>query len=293
MTSLRSLIVAAVILFSLPASAHNGSINFTDEERAIHEAAVETILQTAADCLEHDIQHHWSFFKKHGISPYYGDRSKFGKLSWADKKKFLADMGKNPALLNQMAPTSCVGLTLKCLSAGFKAVGQEPYSQRIRAYVNLNGVDGTALQAALQKLNWKILYWNPDSRLNTAWDKAEQAKDPENKDRFWGFHEYNYKNATRRGRYLYNTVDDARLLVNFGTRTPSTLEQVPFFVGTAHQGYHVFPGTYGKVVEAHSTRAIDDFKTLETDDFNPLAGAAPTGGTYKTGLIAVPARYAR
>lgn len=293
MTLLRLFAAIALVSFTPSAEAHRGSISFTTQEREIHAAGLDTILQTAAGCLEHDIDHHLSFFRKYGISPYYGDRSEFGKLSWAQKKTYLAQMGKNPALLSKMEPTSCVGLSLKCLGAGFKAAGQDEYWQRLRAYVNLNDVDGTALQAGLQQLGWEILYWNPDSRKSAKWDRAEQAKNPTNSDRFWGYHEHNYRSATGRGRYLYNKVDDARLLLDFGSRNPKVLRNIPFFVGTAHQGYHVFPGTFGKVVEAHSTRKINDIKTLESDDFNPLAGKAPTGGMYKSGLIAVPPGYTR
>jgi hypothetical protein len=81
--------------------------------------------------------------------------------------------------------------------------------------------------------------------------------------------------------------------VNFGASTPAILRSTPFFVGTAHGGYHVFPGTAGQVIESHSTRRINDSHTMESAAFNPLAGLAPTNGSYKSGLIAIPGRYAR
>ena len=87
---------------------------------------------------------------------------------------------------------------------------------------------------------------------------------------------------------LFRSVDDYRKLVNFGAETPELLKQIPFFVGIAHAGYHVFPGTFGRVLEAHSTKKITDPKNLESAPFNPLAGEGPTGGMYHSGLIAIP-----
>jgi len=287
----------AIVALASPLTSHafKGSISFTREEIVAHEAKVDQILSYAANCLERDISHHRSFFAKHGISPFYGDRSSFAKLTPAGKRQVIRSYGANPSLLSQMTTTSCVGLVLKCLGGGFKAAGEDQAAtwQRLRAFTMANAVDGSALQHGLQKLGWKILYWNPDTRMNKKWDAAERAKNPSNKDRFWGYHEANWWNARNKGRYLYNTVDDARTLVDFGPFVPAFLKKIPFFLGIAHQGYHVFPGTYGQVVESHSTRKINDPRTLESEPFNPLNGEAPTGGMYKTGLIAVPAKFLR
>ena len=287
------LLIVVLFLAMAPslAPAHTGSISFTEEEIARHEQTQEQLLQVAGDCLQNTIDYHKKFFRKYGISPYYGDRSMFGKLPDAEKREYLRRMRLDPKLLSQMESTSCVGLTLKCLGKGFRAVDQADLWARVREYVMLNDVDGTALQAALQKLGWKILYWNPDIRMNKRWDDQEKAKDPENKNRYWGYHEYNWMMASKRGRYLYNTVDDARTLVNFGRRVPDYLLDIPFFVGTAHGGYHVFPGKFGVVIEAHSTRRITDSQTVQSAFFNPLGGGAPTDGTYYSGLIAVPGKY--
>lgn len=288
---------ALALLFSLPVSlpaqaGYDGSISFTRAERAAHEAAIDVISDASANCLRRDLQHHQDFLRRYGISPYYGDRGTFGKLSYADKKRFLQRMGKNPALLEQMEPISCVELAINCLGEGFRAGGQADVWKRIREFTVRNGVDGMATQYALQKLGWKILYWNPDVRRNQSWDRGERRKNPTNSDRFWGYHEENWQ-AAQRGHYLYNQVDDVRELVNFGGDVPRFLQNIPFFFGIAHGGYHVFPGTYGKVVEAHSTRQITDPKSLESDWFNPLANEGPTGGTYHSGLIAVPGKYLR
>lgn len=285
------LLLASLTLTTPALAGHQGSISFTEEERARHLEGQDQVLATAASCLETDIKRHHDFYRRHGFSPFYGDRSSFGKLSHAGKRDYLRRLGVDPGLLRQMEATSCVGLVLKCLGQGFKTAGQGDLWERIRQFTRLNGVDGTAMQQGLRELGWKVLYWNPDVRMNREWDLAERRKDPTNKDRFWGYHENNWQGASKRGRYLYNDVDDARLLVSFGERVPGVLKAIPFFVGTAHGGYHVFPGTFGRVIESHSTRLITDEKSLESDEFNPLAGRAPTGGMYKSGMIAIPAKY--
>src|SRR5256885_593948 len=92
MKCLRLLTAFAWIGLALSASnalAHTGSLSFTEEEKALHEPGVDQILSTAAACLERDIAHHKDFFKRYGISPYFGDRSAFGKLSTAEKKTYL------------------------------------------------------------------------------------------------------------------------------------------------------------------------------------------------------------
>lgn len=278
-------------LHTTPAVAgFKGAISFTEQEKALHLEGQDRVLAAAAACLESDIAAHKAFFRRHGFSRFYGDRSAFGKLSSSDKRRYLARSGFSSSLASQMEATSCVGLALKCLGKGFNDAGQGELWQRIRQFTMLNGVDGTAMQEGLRALGWVVLYWNPDVRLNQSWDRAEKRKDPANSERFWGYHEYNWGIA-QKGRYLYNQVDDFRALVNFGEQGPALLKNVPFFLGTAHGGYHVFPGTMGKVIESHSTRAITDPKSLEADEFNPLAGKAPTGGMYKSGLIAVPAKY--
>jgi hypothetical protein len=289
-----SLLLALALLASVPAFAgHKGFISFTEEERARHEATQDQLLSTAASCLEADLSYHLSFYRKHGISPFYGDRSSFGKLRHGSKRNYLRRIGRNPNLLNQMRPTSCVGLALKCMGKGFEAAGQADLWQRIRAFTLLNEADGTAMQAALQQLGWKILYWNPDVRLSDDWDRQERRRNSRNTDRFWGYHQYNWMLASRHNKYLYNKVDDVRLLVNFGRQVPPAIKAVPFWLGIAHGGYHVFPGMGGRIVEAHSMRLLNDVRTLEAEPFNPLAGKAPTQGTYKSGLIAVPAKYVR
>ena len=287
-------LVAIMTLAPLTTSAgYQGSISFSPEEIATHDQGVDRIVSSAAACLQRDLDHHRTFFQRYGFSPYYGDRGSFGKLSYEGKREYLRESGFNPALLSQMQPISCVELMLNCLGEGFNSANAADFWQRIRQFTILNGVDGMATQYALEKLGWKTLYWNPDTRLNRQWDSQEREHNPSNSDRFWGYHEEYWQSVQHEGRYLYNVVDDFRRLSNFGATSPEFLKPIPFFVGTAHGGYHVFPGTYGRVVEAHSTKAITDPKSLQSASFNPLAGLAPTDGMYHSGLITVPGKYLR
>lgn len=291
---LSTIIVAITISLLLPPKANAGfasSISFTDQEREQHVQSLPLLLSDAAKCLSEDLKHHQDFYRAHGISAFYGDRSSFAKLSHAERRNLVAGLGKSPSLVDQMQPTSCVGLTMKCLGRGFKTAGQADLWHRLVVYTDANGVDGTALQDGLQKLGWKILYWNPDVSRNREWDQTEREEHPDNHDSFWGQHEANWRSIKDHDRYYLNRVDDRVSLVDFDNHTPEALKKVPFFVGTAHMGYHVFPGSFGVVTEGHSTRQITDPKTLQSAWFNPLEGGAPTDGEYRSGIIAVPPGY--
>ncbi|MGZ3685582.1 MAG: hypothetical protein ACXVCI_17100, partial [Bdellovibrionota bacterium] len=100
--SLALLLAALAIAPQAAKAGFQGSISFTDDERAAHEQAVDQIESTAAACLARDLNHHKTFFQRYGFSPYYGDRGSFGKLSYEGKREYLRQNGFNPALLEQM-----------------------------------------------------------------------------------------------------------------------------------------------------------------------------------------------
>lgn len=269
-------------------SGFNGTLNVTAIEFAQHFQLSEELSKVAASCVESTYEFHREFYSDHGISPFYGDRSRFGKLSYREQKSEFKRRGWSVSLLEQMRPLSCVGLALGCLEEGFHATGQDLVWNRVKAFVRANGQDGLALQHALQKLGWKVLYWNPNTRNNEDWDDDERSNDEENRKKFWGYHSYHWYTVTKSAKYDYNKVDDAKLLVDFGTRLPAEFRRVPFFVGTAHGGYHVFPGTFGRVIEAHSTREITDPNEVESAEFNPLRNGGAPHGHYYSGLMAIP-----
>jgi len=287
----KNVFLASLLLLATAAFSFEGEVSFSSEEIRRHQESLNLVIEEAADCLQRDLDHHARFYQQYRISPFYGDRSEFAKMTPAQKRQVLRSLGLQPQLLSQLQPTSCVGITLKCLGSGFAKAGQQDLWAKARAFTVLNNVDGTALQFALQKLGWKVLYWNPDTRFNERWDFNEQSKDPQNTQRFWGYHSYRWATVRSRKLYMYNPVDDATSLVNFDRRVPQRFQAIPFWVGTAHTGYHVFAGTFGRVVEGHSTRAINDPQTVETSFFNPLEVGGGPRGQYFSGLMAVPPYY--
>lgn len=287
---MKLLLTIILMTLTLPSFAQSfrGEISFTNAERAKHRWGVRAIVEEASRCLEGELQTHQEFFRRHGFSMYYGDRSTFAKMNWTERKNYLRRLGKNPDFVEIMKPTSCVGLTLNCLERGFASAGQADLWKRVADFTRLNNQYGNALQHALQELGWTLMYWNPAPERNEEWDRAEQRRNRNNTDRFWGYHAYRYLTVTRHGRYYFNRVDDQTTLLGFGTRVPESFKRIPFFVGTAHTGYHVFPGSYGRVIEGHSTRPLTDFDTIESSPFNPLATGGGPRGQYRTGLMAVP-----
>ena len=87
-------------------------------------------------------------------------------------------------------------------------------------------------------------------------------------------------------------IHDSVSLVGFEKNQPTFFENIPFFVGIAHAGYHVFPGRRGEVIEAHSMRNLDSIKNLEYSKFNPLnSGGGPLWTAkerYRSGVIVTP-----
>jgi hypothetical protein len=265
-----------------------GQIQFSSAEKQAHNQQIDTITKVARKYLDDIWKEHQTFYEKHGVSKFYGDRN----LSLNTRNKRIAalqEAGVSTSLVDQLQPTSCVGLTLNSLAAGFEAPGDADLAKAWKKtydYTRLNDVDGSALLDALQKLGWEICYWNPSPQNNAKWD----ADDGNRKSR--GYHAWRYSTVTKNGMYWYNSVDDKTWLVGFGTTVPSDFRSVPFFVGIAHAGYHVFPGYKGDVIEAHSTRRLDSINNLEKNPFNPLAsGGAPRWTStekYRSGLIGNP-----
>jgi hypothetical protein len=270
-----------------------GNIEFSEAEIKTHAEKILPLTQKAAACLKGKFKHHTDFYKKWGISPYYGDKSSFTRFKYAQQKALFRKLGLSIKLIDEMKPTSCIGLTLQCMAEGFKSTDQHDLWDRIKKFVQLNGQSGLSLQIALRKLGWKSLYWNPKTSSNKAWDAREKKKYPVDKEHFRGHHAYSYLSVKKWNKYYILGVDDATSLVNFGTDIPREFKKIPFFVGNAHLGYHIFSGAYGNIIEAHSTRKITDPRTLETSPFNPLASkGGPRGGVYRSGVLVIPPGFA-
>lgn len=287
-----------------------GSISFSPAEKASHFLKSSEQVQIAKDCLEGYKKEHLDFFYSHCkeyqgqtvcLSKFYGDQrysmARNQHTATGEELTYIGDelenYGFDQSLISQMESMSCVGLALKCLSKSFYQIDQGHLWRRILAFTNLNNVDGSATQEGLRALGWKVFYWNPTPkndllRRARIWDEEELTW------RSKGYHAYRWIIMNRTGVYWNNTVDDYKTLVGFESGTPTFLNQVPFWMATAHTGFHVFPGTYERVVEAHSLRSIIDISILEFNFFAPMNQAGGGGprwfsrGKYRSGLIAVP-----
>ncbi len=284
----------------------------TPQEKAMYLDYNQTVVETASKCIEQTYKTHVAFFKKYGISKYYGDRNP--ALNTREKRlAVIKSVGAPTSIIDQLEGISCIGLTRKCLKQGFDATQNPQMSElwnRIDKNLIARGTDGLVLTQHLQKLGWKILYWNPRPDLNKEWD----AEDPRilagkpvswdsgvrnSQGQFiyhpaWGMHEMRYNLVMKRDIYYNVKVDDKRTLVGFDLNVPQAFIDNAFFVGVAHAGYHVFPGSFGKVIEAHSMRRLDSIDNMEVGPFNPLApGGAPQWTKiekYRSGIVAVPPR---
>jgi hypothetical protein len=291
----------AALLLAPPAEAYVGTISFSEAEKLEHSSKIGVITETANACLNRTWNSHLSFFKANKVSKYFGNRRYIkgeepGKR--ADGKALtpirpeLRKRGISPDLEKQLTSMSCVDLARQCLAEGFSAAGEAEYWKRIDTFNKQNGNIGPAILLGLQAIGWKLVYWNPDPSQNEAWDEADQKRAPGNPSHVWGHHAVRYKSVMGpKAKYYEYTVDDRRTLVGFRDQVPASFLSVPFFVGFAHTGYHVFVGGEGEVIEAHSVRDLFSLENVEKNRFNPLAGGAPMSTrteVYRSGLIAVP-----
>ncbi len=289
----RVLGLCALIALSPAAKSQdfNGQFTATPREIAQHRNSIEKMGEIVKDCLEQDYYLHLRFYKRHGISAFYGSNSAFSKKSTEERRNYLSSLGKDPNLVDQLRKTSCIGLTEKCYAKAMSETGQAAVWKRIMAFTANNNWDGSAIIEGLRGLGWYVMYWNPDTSKDEALDAQDKAKNPNNTGGTWGYHHYRYITATRQKKYYKNTIDDSETLVNFGTYPDYVVEQSPMLLGVAHSGYHVFPGVYGVVIEGHSTRDIRDAHTIETSKFNPDANGGAPRGSYHSGIIALPPGY--
>lgn len=328
---MRKLLFGIVSILSIQSTTGFGSssgLEFSPEEIESSLQNSKVISEVAATCIDRTFQTHTEFFKKRGYSKFYGNRHPKHKTEMDRRKVLLSILPslrnrindrdpKAPAELTkrvkELESTSCVGLAMQCLGEGFQAAGMGETWDKIFVWLGRPGHDGapmhygTDLQKALVDLGWKSLYWNPDISQNSAWEKSEAEINPLEKDKkwnpIWGGHSYRLSLVLRDRDYYGVPVHDIQTLVNFGISPPAEFKSIPFFLGTAHSGYHVFPGTKGNVIEAHSMRELKSESNLEMGEFNPLdqpMNGQPNGRGapvwtrhehYRSGIIVVPPGY--
>jgi hypothetical protein len=319
----QRLLTKAVLLFcaliSTVAPAHGAvsGAGFSGEEIERHRQLSPQLAQLSAQCINNVWSSHVEFQRRYGIAKFYGNRHYGKNYHRVDVRK--ATLRQNFPNLSQraidegapqMESTACITMTLRCLAQAFQQTGQATAWQKLEAWVGrkdprTGSVNwfGHELQLALMDLGWRSLYWNPDPSQNAQWDAEEneiwkrtvpdKPHDPKR-----GQHVATFNSVMRRSRYYTVPVDDRQTLVGFGTRPPANFKATPFFVAIAHLGYHVFPGSFGRVVEAHSTRRLGAFDNIEMGEFNPLLGQrygyAPRWTNvelYRSGLLVVPPGY--
>lgn len=216
------------------------------------------------------------------MSKYYGNRKpehKTREKRMAQLRKF----GKPEFLVDQQVATACILLAMQVCERGFNATGMSNTWKKINTQLKIHQkFYGSDLQIMLQQLGWKLYYWNPNPSQNAAWDAEDQALNPLKAGRkwlpVWGGRALRYASAVNKGTYYDATVDNVTKLVGFKKVEPPAFKTVPFFVGIAHAGYHVFPGRRGDVVEAHSMREMIAKDNIEVAPFNPLAQGARRAG---------------
>jgi hypothetical protein len=271
-----------------PDPGFKSAIEFTPAERTAYQQNAAAISSAAAKYLQDIWKEHVAFHKKNGFSKFYGDRNTDLNTK-AKRIAALRQLGKPESMVDQLEPTSCVGLAMNSLKKALNDSGSAPLKriwEKLFAYMKENEMYGTALHNALQKLGWKLYFWNPSPKDSERWDAEDGTRASR------GYHAYRYATVMSKNAYHYNKVDDRTLLVDFGEKVPAKFKAFPFFIGIANTGYHVFPGFLGHVIEAHSTRQLKSIDNLEDNPFNPLAnGGAPRWSAtakYRSGLIAVP-----
>lgn len=302
----------AILLISFNSYAQSSNVVVSPTPGEINEylSNKNLINQVTTDCLQNVWDTHLEFFSKYKVSKYYGDRNP-QLATRSQRLAIINKVGAPVSIVDELEPISCIGLTRRCLRAGFyetKSTVLMSLWDRIEAKVIENGVSGVVLIQNLQTLGWKVLYWNPSPSENKKWD-AEDVKNLTNvkvvkwdsgvknsKGEFifhsgWGMHEMRYQDVMKRNMYYTVKVDDKATLVNIGGQIPQKFKQASLFVGTAHAGYHVFPGMRGEVIEAHSMRSLDSINNLEKAAFNPYKGGAPMWTNtekYRSGVVALP-----
>jgi hypothetical protein len=272
---------------------------FTAAEKTKHRDTLPAFSNAASDFLDWVYDDHIKFFKKWGVSKYYGNRKpehQTRQLRIEQLRKF----GKPEFLVDQQVATACVTLAMQAVERGFNATGMTSTWTKIHNHLKIEQrYFGTDLQIMLRQLGWKVYYWNPDPSKNAEWDAEDrQLNPPKEANQWrpeWGGHAARYATSTTKGKYYDVTVDDATKLVGFKKSPPASFKNVQIFVATAHAGYHVFPGRDGDVIEAHSMRQMNSIENIEFSKFNPLsAGGGPRWTAslkYRSGLICVPSDF--
>ncbi len=191
---------------------------------------------------------HIQAIQTRGYGTHYGEGSQYTPVAGASQVK-----------------SSCISWAMECTGAAFRAAGQGALWDTIASRTRAAHLRGMVLADALVRIaGWKGVYWNPDT-ANPCDGEPE--------------HPFSYVVARSNSTYYNVRIED--LVIDFRPTTlpmlhaPVTrpreadlrgiqaLAHVPFWVGCARGGAHVFCGTRVMVSEFHVANDATDRNAIE------------------------------
>lgn len=202
------------------------------------------------EAIEKKTKLHRDKIRERGYGTHYGDHSTYKPPPGASLTK-----------------SSCVVWAMECAEYAFDKVGMSAQWDAIAKITRRNQLKGTILIGELIKKNWTGIYWNPDTT-----DKADDG-------------EHSYSNYIAKTKKTYYGVRVQDRIVDYRRSTPdltgiAKLKKVPFWIGCAGGGRHVFCGTGGNVSEFHWDYPATDPNAMELKELQHYV--------WMSGIIAVP-----
>ncbi|MBV1858807.1 MAG: hypothetical protein KUG77_10375 [Nannocystaceae bacterium] len=207
------------------------------------------LARAGKEAIESKTKAHRDAISSRGYGTHYGDHSSYTPPAGASVTK-----------------SSCVVWAMECAEYAFDKVGRGAVWDQVAKVTRRNQLKGTFLIRELIARGWTGIYWNPD-----VTDKSD------------GEHSYSAHIARTKKTYYNLPVSD--MVLDYRRRPVNMaglnkLDKVPFWVGCARGGSHVFCGTGGNVSEFHWTAAATNPKAMELVALKDYA--------WMSGIIAVP-----
>ncbi|MGH1342755.1 MAG: hypothetical protein ACRBN8_14435 [Nannocystales bacterium] len=178
------------------------------------------LARAGKEAIEKKTKAHRDAINARGYGTHYGDHSNY-----------------NPPAGASLTKSSCVVWAMECAEYAFEKVGRGAVWNQIATVTRRNQLKGTFLIRELIAKGWTGIYWNPD---------VTDTSDSE--------HSYSAHIARTKKTYYKLAVSD--MVVDYRRKPPNMtgidkLDKVPFWVGCARGGRHVFCGTGANVSEFH------------------------------------------
>lgn len=305
-------ILAILLFFQLPLLGY-GATFVTEESEAAQVIGRDSVKKAIRD--------HRAHLQKTGVGLFYGSKSSYSPIKklqsasdtmWSDidrfsyiktilRKDFVQTLRSTSAVdayvgslvgnqdqlprNGDMEMTSPVLWALKHVKAAYTAAGKKERGEQIDRIVESSGSAAHILIMELQKDGWHSIYWNPD--VNAPAEPNESKK---------SLHERSWQEANR-GEYMNGKIKVDYSLVNYrpsprsktkkNTSSLTKLKRVPFWIGMANYGKHMFVGYHGHLSEAYSMEMPTSSRLIVDSEF------ANWSGNYRSekllsGIIMVP-----